>query len=43
MKTELEVTTRIALLQSRKSDNKNIIKKLERELRRIQAAKAYEK
>ena len=39
MKTELELTTRIALLQSRDTDNKNIIKKLERQLRRIQALK----
>ena len=43
MKTELELTTRIALLQSRNRENKNIIKKLERELRRVQAAKANEK
>ena len=43
MKTELELTTRIALLQSRDRENRNIIKKLERQLRKVQAAKANEK
>jgi hypothetical protein len=40
MKTELELTTRIALLQSRDRENKNIIKKCERQLRKVQAAKS---
>ena len=43
MKTELELTTRIALLQSRDRENRNIIKKCERQLRKVQAAKANEK
>lgn len=42
MKTELELTTRIALLQSRDRENKNIIKKCERQLRKVQAAKENE-
>lgn len=42
MKTELELTTRITLLQSRDRENKNIIKKCERQLRKAQAAKANE-
>ena len=32
---ELAITNRILLLRSRKEDNGNIIKKLERQLRRI--------
>ena len=42
MKTELELTTRIALLQSRDRENKNIIKKCERQLRKVQVAKEKE-
>ena len=33
--TELGILNRIALLKSRKADNSNIIKKLERQLRRV--------
>lgn len=32
---ELKITNRIALLQSRQTDNGNIIKKLQRQLRKI--------
>lgn len=38
MQTELELTTRIALLQSRDRENKNIVNKLLRQLRKVQAA-----
>lgn len=33
--TELAITNRIALLKSRKTENGNIVKKLERKLRKI--------
>lgn len=39
MKTEIDILTRISLLQSRQTDNRNIIKKLERQLRKIREAK----
>lgn len=39
MKTEVHILTRISLLQSRQTDNRNIIKKLERQLRKIREAK----
>lgn len=37
--TELSITNRIALLQSRKTDNGNIIKKLERKLKALRSTK----
>lgn len=35
--TELAIKNRIALLQSRKTDNANIIKKLERKLKALKS------
>ncbi len=37
--TELKITNRISLLQSRKTENSRIIKKLERVLAKIRGAK----
>ena len=37
--TELKITNRINLLQSRKTDNSRIIKKLERQLAKIRGIK----
>lgn len=37
--TELAITNRITLLQSRQRDNGNIIKKLQRKLARIRGTK----
>lgn len=37
MNEELKIKTRIALLQTRKTENSRIIKKLERRLRKLQA------
>lgn len=39
---ELAITNRIALLKTRKEDNSNIIRKLERRLRKIQKAKDHD-
>lgn len=39
MMTEAQILARISLLQARQTDNKNIIKKLERQLRKIRETK----
>ena len=40
--TELAIINRIDLLKSRKADNSNIIKKLERKLRSLKSSKEKE-
>lgn len=39
---EQAIINRIALLQSRKRENSNIVKKLQRQLMRIRGAKQYD-